>query len=128
MSQQHGFTLVELMVVVVIVGLLAAIAGPQFANARERTYVAVMTTNLRNFATAEESYFYDFATYSGDAADVQARGAELSKDVTLTINEATLSGWSATATHIGTPVKCYMFMGSAAPVGAATAEGVIACS
>jgi type IV pilus assembly protein PilA len=120
--------LIELVVVVAIVGLLAAIAGPQLAGARERTYVAAMKVNLRNFATAEESYFCDFAMYSSDVSQVQIRGFSTSQDVTIQVNEATLSGWSATVTHTRSPVSCYMFMGTAAPVGAATSEGVIACS
>src|SRR5262245_16616703 len=117
-----------MLVVMVIIGLLAAIAGPQFSIAREKTYVSVMRTDLRNFSTAEESYFYDFATYSSDPATVYARGFESSKDVTLSVNEATATGWSATATHPGTPSTCSIFMGSAAPVGAATHEGVVDCS
>ncbi|MBI4501797.1 MAG: prepilin-type N-terminal cleavage/methylation domain-containing protein [Gemmatimonadetes bacterium] len=125
---KRGFTLIELLVVVVIVGLLAAIVGPQFSLARERTYVSVMITDLRNFATAEESYFYDFATYASDPATVQVRGFETSQGVSLTVNEATSSGWSATASHIGTPQQCYMYLGSAAPIGSADSEGVVACS
>lgn len=124
----RGFTLIELTVVVVIIGLLAAIVMPQFDHARERTYLAVMKTDLRNFLSAEESYFYDFATYSADPATVYARGFETSKDVSLTVNEATATGWSATATHIGTPSVCNIFMGSAAPLGAATHEGVVDCT
>jgi type IV pilus assembly protein PilA len=126
--RHRGFTLIELMVVVVIIGMLAAIVGPQFSLARERTYVSVMRTDLRNFATAEESYFYDFAVYSSDATNVQMRGFETSKDVTLVVNEATSSGWSATTSHVGTTQQCYMFLGSAAPIGSAIAEGVVACS
>src|ERR1051326_5809664 len=89
-----GFTLIELMVVLVVIGLLAAVVGPQMSLARERTYVSVMITDLRNFATAEESYFYDFATYSSDPAHIEARGFQTSKDVPLIVNEATSSGWS----------------------------------
>jgi prepilin-type N-terminal cleavage/methylation domain-containing protein len=125
---EGGFTLIELMVVVVIIGLLAAIVGPQFSVARERTYVAVMRTDLRNFATAEESYFYDFAVYTSDPSHVEQRGFETSKDVSLTVNEATSSGWSARTMHLGTIEECYMFIGSAAPIGPATAEGVVVCS
>ena len=125
---QRGFTLIELMVVAVVIGLLAAIIGPQFSLARERTYVSVMITDLRNFATAEESYFYDFATYSSDPAHVEARGFQTSKDVTMTVNEATSSGWSATVSHSGTSQQCYMFLGSAAPIGSAHSEGVVTCS
>lgn len=128
MIPRDGFTLIELMVVVVIVGLLAVIAGPQFANARQRTYVAVMKADLRNFVSAEESYFYDFSVYTSDPATVQQRGFETSKDVTLQVNEATSSGWSATTSHVGTATECYIFMGSAAPVGSATSEGLVTCS
>ena len=126
--RNNGFTLIELMMVVVIIGLLAAVVGPQFSIARERTYVVVMKTDLRNFATAEESYFYDYSTYSSDPATVYARGFETSKDVTLTVNEATSSGWSATASHVVTPATCNIFIGSAAPLGAAVREGVVDCS
>lgn len=128
MHETHGFTLIELMLVVVIIGLLAAIIGPQFSVARERTYVSVMKTDLRNFATSQESYFYDHSTYSADPATLYARGFEPSSDVIMVVNEATASGWSATATHPGTPAACNIFIGSAAPVGAADREGVVGCS
>ena len=123
-----GFTLIELMVVLVVIGLLAAVVGPQFSLARERTYVSVMVTDLRNFATAEESYFYDFSTYSSDPSQVEMRGFETSKDVTLSVNEATSSGWSATTAHRGTSEQCYIYLGSAAPIGSAHTEGVAACN
>ncbi len=116
------------MVVLVIIGLLAAIVSPQFSIARERTYITVMRSDLRNFATAEESHFYDFAYYAATIATVQPRGFETSKDVTLSVNEATSTGWSATTSHIGTAQKCYLFLGSAAPVGSAHSEGLVSCS
>lgn len=120
--------LIELAVILVIVGLLAAVAGPQLNLARERTYVGVMRAGLSNFATAEESYFYDHSVYSPRLDLVTARGFETSKDVQLVVNEATSTGWSATASHAGTPRECYLFAGSAAPPGNAHKEGEIACS
>ncbi len=128
MTARDGFTLIELMLALVIVGLLAAIALPQFSHARERTYVAVMKTDLRNFVTAEESYFYDFSVYTSSVVSVEPRGFKTSANVSLQVNEATSSGWSATVSHVGTPVECYLFLGSAAPVGSATAEGVVSCT
>ena len=125
---RRGFTLIELVVVVVIVGLLAAIVGPQFSLARERTYVSVMKTDLRNFVTAEESYFYDFTVYAATPGSVEQRGFETSKGVSLTVNEATSSGWSATTSHVSTTQQCYIYLGSAAPIGSAHTEGVVSCS
>jgi hypothetical protein len=48
--------------------------------------------------------------------------------VTLTVDEATPMGWSATAASANTFQKCYLFVGTAAPVGSATIEGNISCS
>jgi len=127
-SPTAGFTLIELMVVIVVIGLLAAIAGPQLNAARERTYLGVMVSDLRNFATAEESYFYDFATYTSDPTQITSHGFQTSANVTLTVNEATVSGWSATASDSFTPRQCYLYLGTAAPVGSAHSEGVPACT
>ena len=128
MTSRDGFTLIELMLVVVIVGLLAAIAMPRLSRVRERTYITVMRSDLRNFVNAEESYFYDFAVYTADPARVVPRGFTMSADVSLRVNEATSTGWSATTSHAATPVQCYIFLGSAAPLGSASKEGVLDCS
>jgi prepilin-type N-terminal cleavage/methylation domain-containing protein len=59
-----GFTLIELLIVVVIIGILAAIAIPQFASTKEKAFDASAKSDLRNLMTAEESYFYDYNSYS----------------------------------------------------------------
>ena len=51
-----------------------------------------------------------------------------SASVTITVHEASRGGWSATAVSGGVVRRCYLFVGSAAPVGAATQEGQVACS
>jgi len=56
---QAGFTLVELMIVVAIIGILAAIAVPQFSAYRQQAFNAAAESNLRNMITAEETYFID---------------------------------------------------------------------
>lgn len=114
--------------VVVIVGLLVALVVPQLRRFRDRALIASMRSDLRNFAVHEESYFYDRATYSGDVATIETWGFQSSPGVTVTINEATLLGWSATAAHDLQPVECYIFVGAAAPVGSATVEGSVSCS
>ena len=121
----RGFTLVELLVVVVVIGVLASIAIPKFANNKEKSYVAQMKSDLRNLATAEEAYFYDSTTYTASLAALNNFTA--SQSVTLTIPEATGKGWSAETKHSSTAKKCYIFSGIATPLGLATVEGKITC-
>ena len=66
MKKDAGFTLIELMIVIAIIGILAAIAIPQFSAYRKRSYNAGAEADLRNAATAQEAYFVDFSIY-GDA-------------------------------------------------------------
>ncbi len=126
MTPQRGFTLIELLIVVVIVGILASIAIPKFANTKQKAYVAQMKADLRNLATAEEAFFYDSTTYTSVLADLN--NFSPSTGVGLVVNEATPKGWSATASHMQIPRRCYLFSGGAAPVGVATVEGRITCS
>lgn len=128
MKPAHGFTLLELMVVVIVLGLLAAIAVPRIGVARERAYITAMKSDLRNLASFEGSYFFDSQVYSSDLALLRTRGFQTTQDITVTVNEATSAGWSATAAHGRTLVRCYLFVGGAAPVGSATAEGTVNCS
>ena len=64
-SQQSGFTLVELLVVVAIVGIMAAIAVPQYSAYRIRAYDAAAESDLRNSITAQEAAFVDEGKYRG---------------------------------------------------------------
>ncbi len=60
---QKGFTLIELLVVVAIIAILAAIAIPQFAAYRTRSYNASAESDLRNFKTNMEAYYADYQRY-----------------------------------------------------------------
>ena len=58
-ERDGGFTLIELLVVIIIIGILAAIAIPVFLNQRKKGYDAQVKSDLRNAATAEETYLTD---------------------------------------------------------------------
>ncbi len=126
-DDRRGFTLIELLMVVVIIGLLVSIVIPRFANSRDKAFQAAMKADLRNMASAQEAYFYDYQTYAGALADL-APAFSGSSGVLVTIQESTVGGWSAEAKHNRSSKACYVFYGNAAPIGAATQEGEIRCS
>ena len=58
-SKKSGFTLVEIMIVVAIIGLLAAIAIPNFARARTTSQQNSCINNLRQIDGAKQTYYAD---------------------------------------------------------------------
>jgi Tfp pilus assembly protein PilE len=122
--------------VVVIIGILAAIAIPKFASTKEKAYLASMKTDLRNGATAQEGYFADNQVYlSGAASNLAGVATPLvalgsfvpSAGVTITFVATAGTGWSATTTHSATARTCAIYIGVAA-VAPATVEGEPKCT
>ena len=77
-DQEDGFTLIELMVVVLIIAILIAIAIPTFLGARARAQDRAAQSDIRNGLTAEKTVYTDAQTYSNDTTTAGMKGVESS--------------------------------------------------
>ncbi len=66
-SRRYGFTLVEIMIVVVILGLLASLALPAYQKVRRKAQNATFIGEMRTFAGAAETYMLETGSYLEDS-------------------------------------------------------------
>ena len=66
-KDQHGFTLIELVVVVLIIGVLASIAVPRLANAWDDAKASACKANMRQIEAALELYYFEHGEYPSAA-------------------------------------------------------------
>ena len=104
-SKNRGVTLIELMVVILVVGILAAFAVPSYRQYLLRTHRAEAKSALLNLAAAQEKFYLQNNTYAEDdaLADAPPAGLGLSDTTengyySIEITAADADGFSATAT------------------------------
>src|SRR5881394_4440259 len=91
-SRQTGFTLVEIMIVVAIIALLAAIAVPGFLRARKRSQASRIINDLRLIDSAVDQYAIETAKKSGDPVGVTDWTNYLKKNTNLFVTGQDLFG------------------------------------
>src|SRR5437763_9045289 len=100
-NDDRGFTLIELITVMVVIGMLAAIAIPLFLNQRSTAFQTQVRSDLHNAATAEESYaLHHDGSYltSGTAADLSDEGFRGTDGVAIDLSAPTSgTGYCLTA-------------------------------
>ena len=120
---RDGFTMIEIMIVVVVIGILAAIMAFRARKAREEAYVAAMRSDLRNFLGAEMVYFYDSSSFSPTVPGAFITSAGVTGP-TITVTGADLTAWVG---HNATSRTCAIFIGNTA-LAPATKEGEPKCT
>lgn len=100
-NRQRGFTLIELMIVVVIIGILAALAIPRFMNATIKAKESEAKMILKQIYTFEESYQQEAGAYTNDLNDLGFEAPTESRYV-YAIDAAAGNTFTASATPDGT--------------------------
>src|SRR5438445_9892126 len=91
-TKRRGFTLVEIMIVVAIIALLAAIAVPGFLRARKRSQASKILNDLRMIDGAVDQYAIETSRKSGDTVTVPDWTNYLKKDTRLYLTGQNLFG------------------------------------
>jgi prepilin-type N-terminal cleavage/methylation domain-containing protein len=131
---RRGFTLIEMVSVLIVLAVLTAIALPRLTRTKDQAILASMKSDLHNLAAAEEDFFLGHQTYAGGVGPI-ATGKEASfvpsSGNVLTLSSVTATGWAAEVTNtalIGAVHRCGIYLGTAvAPDPAVTILATPTC-
>lgn len=103
MSRQSGFTLIELMIVVAVIGILAAVAYPSYLDQVRKGRRAEAQAALMNIAAKQQQNLLDVRSYRSTLADLNVglpASVQQTYTVTLVVGTGTVPSFTATAAPI----------------------------
>jgi prepilin-type N-terminal cleavage/methylation domain-containing protein len=130
---RRGFTLIEMVSVLIVLAVLTAIALPRLTRTKDQAILASMKSDLHNLATAEEDFFLGHQTYASGVGPITGTEASFvpSSGNELTLSSVTATGWAAEVTNtalIGAVHRCGIYLGTAvAPDPAVTILATPTC-
>ncbi|HEX7124077.1 MAG TPA: prepilin-type N-terminal cleavage/methylation domain-containing protein [Gemmatimonadaceae bacterium] len=121
--KRTGFTFIELLVAMALLGLLSAIAVPRYRGFKERSYAAAMKSDLGHLRIALEEYWAENQRYTTDTTELDFH-ATTGVQINITSQDVN-AGYKAIATHLLLPgEQCYV---AAGPDALGTESGAVIC-
>jgi len=122
MRKRKGFTLIELMIVIAIIAILAAILVPNFLRARNQGQLTACKSNLKNMGTALEMYSTDYSgIYPAATASLTVSGTYLQTLPTCPLASGAAYGYTRGSSSNSYTVSCISTFHNG--VGGCTASG-----
>jgi prepilin-type N-terminal cleavage/methylation domain-containing protein len=121
-KQRAGFTFIEILIAMLLMGALSAIAVPRYRNFKEKAYLATLKSDLGNLRIAQEAYWSENMVYAPDSTGLDWKPSSLVR-ISITSTDWA-DDFTATATHDNMPsAHCVTHVGRTGTVS----SGEIIC-